>query len=179
MSSSGIERAQVASTASPGNAAAPVRVLLALSPFVGVISFAIAEIVWLASGDDTDWRRILVMNAVTYLIGAQAFAAGVGHMFYGPPIARSIGWQPSPFQWEVGGANLGIGIAGVMAGSFGTEYWLAVIVMGLTFLWVAGIGHIRQIVKERNLAINNAGPILFLDFLAPAFCLVVWLLWIG
>jgi hypothetical protein len=177
--SSAIDSRPTASAVPAGSPPAAVRALLAASPFIGIICFAIAEVVWLASGADGSWQVILVMNAVTYLIGAQAFATGIGHMFYGPPIARSIGWQPSPFQWEVGGANLGIGVAGVMASSFGTDYWLAVIVVAMTFLWVAGIGHIREIVKERNFAINNAGPILFLDFLSPAFCLVSWLVWIG
>lgn len=45
------------------------------------------------------------------------------------------------------------------------------------FLWVAGIGHIREIVRQRNFAISNAGPIMFLDFLVPLFCLAIWLLW--
>lgn len=178
-SPSGISHPAATAAAQDGEPPAAVRVLLGAAPFAGVICFTVAEVVWFASGGDGDWRTILVLNAVTYLIGAQALGAGLGHMFWGPPIARSIGWQPSPFQWEVGGANLGIGIAGVLAGSFGTEYWLAVIVMAMTFLWVAGVGHIREIVRERNFAINNAGPILFLDFLAPAFCLVVWLLWVG
>jgi hypothetical protein len=158
---------------------AAVRALMVLSPFSGLIAFAIAEIVWLASGAEGDWRRMVVMNGVIYLIGAQGIGAGLGHMFWGPPIAESIGWRPSPFQWEVGGANLGIGIAGVLASSFHPDYWLAVIIAAMGFLWVAGIGHIRDIVREHNFAINNAGPILFLDFLIPGFCLAPWIAWIG
>jgi hypothetical protein len=151
--------------------------LAAFFPFIGIIFLVIAEIVQFAQHGSVGWQVILVMNSVTYLIGAQAVGAGISHMFWGPPIAASIGWAPSPFQWEVGGANLGIGIAGVWAGSFGREYWIAVIIAALVFLWVAGVGHIREIVTKRNFAVSNAGPIMFTDFLVPAFCLTIWVLW--
>jgi hypothetical protein len=155
----------------------PVRLVLSASPFTGLICFTIAELIWVVTGSEGDFREITLLNAVTYLIGAQALGAGLGHMFYAAPIARTIGWQPSPFQWEVGGANLGIGIAGVMASSYSSDYWLAVIIVAMAFLWVAGVGHLREIVQRRNFAINNAGPILVLDFLAPALCLFFWLQW--
>lgn len=155
-----------------------VAVLLAASPFIGLICFAVAQAVWFATGGDGDWQTMTVINAVTYLIGAQAFGAGLGHMFFAAPIARSIGWHPSPFQWEVGGANLGIGVAGVFAGSFESSYWLAVIIVAMTFLLVAGVGHVREVVQQRNFAVNNAGPILLLDFVVPAACLAMWLTWV-
>lgn len=149
----------------------------ALFPFIGIILLVIVEVIQFATDGSDNWRQLLVMNSVTYLIGAQGIGAGIGHMFFGAPIARSIGWEPSPFQWEVGGANLGIGIAGVWASSFHPDYWLAVILAAAGFLWVAGIGHVRGIVKDHNLSISNAGPILFTDFLIPAYCLVIWVLW--
>jgi len=149
----------------------------ALFPFIGIILLVIVEAVQFATEGSTNWQQLLVMNSVTYLIGAQGIGAGIGHMFFGPPIARSIGWEPSPFQWEVGGANLGIGIAGVWASSFHPDYWLAVIIVAMGFLWVAGIGHVRDVVKHHNLSVSNAGPILFTDFLIPAYCLLIWLLW--
>ena len=94
-----------------------------------------------------------------------------------PPDPGSQRYGPSPFQWEVGGANLGIGVAGVLATSFGPAYWLVVIPRGHGLPLVAGIGHIREIVQRRNFAISNSGPILVLDFVIPAYLLVIWLLW--
>jgi hypothetical protein len=154
-----------------------VKRLMGLFPFIGIIMFVVAEAIEFGRSGTTNWQSIAVMNAVMYLIGAQAFAAGLGHMMFGPPVAASIGWAPSPFQWEVGGANLGIGVAGVIASSFHPDYWLAVIIVSMVFLWVAGIGHIREVVKNKNFAPNNAGPILFMDFLLPAACLVAWIAW--
>ena len=168
----------VASTGAPAADAGPAtNRLYGLFPFIGILLLIAAEAIQFALHGTADWQIILVMNSVTYLIGAQALGAAFGHLFYGPPIAASIGWAPSPFQWEVGGANLGIGIAGVMASSFGRQYWLAVIIMAAAFLWVAGIGHGREVVRSHNLAVSNAGPILFTDFLVPLWCLVAWMLW--
>ena len=91
-------------------------------------------------------------------------------------IARSIGWEPGPFQFEVGAANLGIGVAAIVAAAaFDADAWLAPILAALIFLVLAGIGHIRAIVVERNLSINNAGPILVLDFVIPAVTPALWI----
>lgn len=163
--------------AAPPSTGGPPTWIYGLFPFIGVILLVIATVVQFATDGSDGWRQALVVNSVTYLIGAQAIGAGIGHMFFGPPIAASIGWRPSPFQWEVGGANLGLGIAGVWASSFDPDYWLAVIIVATGFLWVAAVGHVREIIREKNLSVSNAGPILFTDVLIPAFCLVIWLMW--
>lgn len=152
-------------------------VLLGLLPFGGVVLFVIAEVVVLIAGGASDFLMWTTMNAVLFLVGSSALGSGVAHLFFGPAIARSIGWAPgSPFQFEVGAANLGIGIAAiVMAAAFPPVTWLGPILAALVFLVLAGVGHIREIVKKRNFSINNAGPILFLDFLAPIATLVLWL----
>lgn len=153
------------------------RRVAAAFPFIGPVLFLIAEAVQLVTSGAGSWRDNLTVNAVTYLIGAPALGAGIAHLFFGPPIAASIGWQPSPFQWEVGAANLGLGIAGLAASYFDREYWLAVIIVAASFLWLAAVGHVREIVAHRNFSVSNAGPILFTDVLIPAFCLLAWFLW--
>lgn len=146
-----------------------------LLPFAGVALFVIAEIVTLAVAGTSDFLENTTMNAVLFLIGSSGIGNGIAHLFFGPAIARSIGWQPGPFQFEVGAANLGIGIAGVVGAFYGPEFWLAVIIVDLVFLFLAGAGHIREIARNKNFSINNAGPILFLDFLMPAFTLFLWI----
>lgn len=167
------------STPSPsGTAQSPAKtpLIVGLLPFGGVILFVIAEIVTLVAGGGDDFLRWSTMNAVLFLIGSSSLGSGIAHLFFGPVIARSIGWAPGPFQFEVGAANLGIGISAiVMAAAFGPETWLGPIIVATVFLFLAGIGHIREIVKKHNLSINNAGPILFLDFLMPAVTLFLWI----
>jgi hypothetical protein len=150
--------------------------ILGVLPFGGVIAFVIAEIsVLLTSGAD-DFLRWTTMNAVIYLLGSAALGAAIAHIFFGAPIARSIGWEPGPFQFEVGAANAALGVSAIVMGAaFEPVTWLGPILVALVFLGLAGIGHIRDIVRTRNFAINNAGPILFLDFLAPIATLVLWI----
>jgi hypothetical protein len=50
---------------------------------------------------------------------------GSGHLFTPGPVAASIGWPTSRFQWEVGVANIGYGVAGVMAPSLLITLYLA------------------------------------------------------
>lgn len=151
--------------------------ILGLLPFGGVIAFVIAEVVMLLTTGTDDFLRWTTMNAVIYLLGSAALGAAIAHIFFGPPIARSIGWQPGPFQFEVGAANAAIGVSAIVMGAaFEPVTWLGPILVALVFLVLAGIGHIRDIVRKHNFAVNNAGPILFLDFLAPIATLVLWIL---
>jgi len=107
------------------------------------------------------------------LLGLWAF---VGHVMFPIRSAAAIGWQPSPFQFEVGYANLGIGLASLYA-AFTTFYArVAVAIAASCFLVGAGIGHVHDIVAYGNLTAGNAGPILVTDFLTPMAALTLLIL---
>lgn len=151
-------------------------VLLGMLPFGGLVLFVIAEVIVLITGGSGDLLRDTTMNAVLFLIGSSALGTAIAHIFFGPAIARSIGWQPGPFQFEVGAANAAIGVSAIVMGAaFGPASWLGPIVAALSFLGLAGVGHVIDIVRNRNLSINNGGPILFLDFLVPLVTLGLWI----
>lgn len=104
-----------------------------------------------------------------FVIGLMSLWAFMGHVFFPAEAAAAIGWQTSPFQYEVGVANLGIGLAGVVGAFWGRlGFRTATWIMVTSFLGGAAIGHIRQIVETGNLAAGNAGPILYTDILTPA-----------
>jgi len=119
---------------------------------------------------DTLLRHIFI-----FPVGLMSLWAATGHIFFPQQAAAAIGWQTSPFQFEVGVANLGIGLAGLYAAFRGFQARLAVNLVVAGFLGGAGIGHIRDIVQAGNLAPGNAGPILFTDFLTPL--VIFGLLW--
>ncbi|GFO83379.1 MAG: hypothetical protein A49_30060 [Methyloceanibacter sp.] len=107
------------------------------------------------------------------LLGLWAF---VGHVMFPLRSAAAIGWQPSPFQFEVGYANLGIGLASLYA-AFTTFYArVAVAIAASCFLVGAGIGHVHDIIAYGNLTAGNAGPILVTDFLTPMAALILLIL---
>jgi hypothetical protein len=105
-------------------------------------------------------------------LGLNRLWAFVGHVFAAEPVARSIGWSTSPFQFEVGVANLGIGVSAIAAVWLGRAAGWAVFLMSACFLWGATCGHVREMIEKRNFAINNAGPIFWWDILTPLTLLI-------
>jgi uncharacterized protein DUF6790 len=109
-------------------------------------------------------------------LGVQALWAFLSHVLLPEESAAAIGWAPSPFQYEVGVANLGIALGSFYA-AFGTfQARAAMAIAAGAFLAGAGIGHIVEIVEDLNYAPGNAGPIMISDFLTPIVVLVLLLL---
>lgn len=107
-------------------------------------------------------------------LGLMGLWAAIGHIALPAESARAIGWTTSPFQFEVGVANLGIGLAGLIAAfSSSWGFRAAVAVMTASFLGGAAVVHLIEIAETGNLAAGNAGPILYTDILTPLSLLVL------
>jgi hypothetical protein len=91
----------------------------------------------------------------------------VMHAFFPEFTAAQIGWQDSPFQFEVAMANLAFAATGILAfkGSFG--FRLATVIGSTCWLWGDAIGHVLQMVANHNYAPANAGSWLWMDILTP------------
>lgn len=100
-------------------------------------------------------------------LGLPSLWAALSHAVWSERVAHSIGWSPSPFQKEIAGANLGIGLGASAASILGPEAAWAMTVMVAGFLWSAAAVHIDDMVRRKNFAINNAGPIFWWDILTP------------
>jgi len=109
-------------------------------------------------------------------LGLPSLWAALSHAVFTERVAQSIGWAPSPFQKEIAGANLGIGIGAIAASTLGPAAAWAVTFVAAGFLWSAAAVHIADMVRRRNFAINNAGPIFWWDILAPLTLLIALLL---
>lgn len=114
--------------------------------------------------------RPLLAYTVFFFVGVGGLWAGTGHVFFAREVAASIGWQPSPFQFEVGLANYGFGVAGLFAPLAGPGYWIALALAQSVFLLGAAWGHIVQM-RTGNFAPNNAGVIFYTDILGPLLLL--------
>lgn len=92
--------------------------------------------------------------------GAWAIIAGLGHI--GPTsdqLAEQIGYAQSMFQWEVGWADIGLGVLGVGT-IWKRDGWLdAAVVMLFISYGGDAIGHIMEYVAHDNTASANVGAI--------------------
>lgn len=100
-------------------------------------------------------------------LGLSGLYGGFMHIVYGDMIAEFIGWPQSPFQVEVGVANIAFGITGLLACANNFGFRLATLTNFAVFLWGAAIGHIYQMVTQDNFEPGNAGIIFWTDIFLP------------
>jgi hypothetical protein len=122
-------------------------------------------------------RGFVIDRLLRYLfffpLGLQGLWAFVGHVFFPAQSAAAIGWSDSPFQFEVGMANLGLGLASLYAAFRGFEARLTASLVAASFLIGAGLFHIGDLVGSGNFAPGNAGPIMVTDFVTPIAVLLL------
>jgi Family of unknown function (DUF6790) len=117
----------------------------------------------------------LIQWVLFLALGILSLWSAFSHAVYSDRVAKSIGWAPSPFQHEIAGANLGIGLGAIAASILsGTAAWTMFFVAA-SFLWSAAAVHIIDMVRSKNFAINNAGPIFWWDILTPLTLLIALL----
>jgi Family of unknown function (DUF6790) len=115
------------------------------------------------------WTLLLA----TGLTGIYTF---VMHVFFPATSAANIGWAESPFQYEVGIADLAIGVLGVLAFWGNFSFRLAAAIAAIVWYGGDAVGHVRQMIVAHNYAPGNAGPWFWTDVLVPlmlAICAVV------
>lgn len=119
--------------------------------------------------------EIILVYMFAILIGIGGIIAWFMHTFNGATVAAGIGWPAgNPFQLEVAVANLGYGIAGIMAIWIRKEFWLATAVASSTFLIGAGAVHIYDIMTKGNFNPLNAGAVLYInDLFIPITLLIL------
>jgi len=150
--------------------------LASLTIYVGVVGFVIAEIVQYAQSGTEGFLPATFANALVWVVGVNAIICGSGHIVMPGPVADSIGWpKGSPFQFEVGLANLGIGVLGVLSPSFDRDFALAVVIAFTIFYFGAALGHVREMISEHNMAPGNAGFIFWFDVIAPPALIALYL----
>jgi hypothetical protein len=100
-------------------------------------------------------------------IGATGLWAGVFHVFFSATAAAHIGWQVSPFQFEVGMADFAIGVTACLAFRRPLAFKAAAVCAASIFLLGDAVGHIRQMVAAGNFAPGNAGVPFYMDVICP------------
>jgi len=113
--------------------------------------------------------EVILFYLLVITFGLGSLVAGAFHVFNGPATAKMIGWAPgSPFQYEVGIADMAFGLVCVLCLFVRGTFWLAAIIANSFFLFGCMIGHVRSLAESGNLAAYNIGPnIIFSDFIMP------------
>jgi hypothetical protein len=100
-------------------------------------------------------------------IGGSGLWAGITHVFFPQVAAEHIGWAVSPFQFEVGMADLAVGITACLAFWRSWEFRAAAICAASVFLLGDAVGHVHQMIVAGNFAPGNAGVPFYMDILMP------------
>ena len=152
--------------------------LLRVFTFVILPLLLAALAVRLDKGARTRERRIEVFLIYMFALGA---AAGIsnwgGHIFAADQVAESIGWAPgSPFQLEMGFANLSYGILAIIAMGRRDGFREATVIGATVMAVGATLVHLWDIAQTGNLApgntvqniMNLARPALLIGLLAAS-----------
>jgi hypothetical protein len=109
-------------------------------------------------------------------VGVEETWAGLFHVFFAKVAASSIGWQVSPFQFEIGVADIAIGVTAIA--SFWRPLPFKAATVSYVTLFYAGvaIGHVREAVTAGDYSGNNFGSLLLITiakvFLLPTLYLI-------
>jgi hypothetical protein len=106
-------------------------------------------------------------------IGVTGIWAAVFHLFFPEIAAADIGWEPSPFQFEVGMADLAIGATACISFWRSLDFKAAVVIINAIFLLGDAIGHVGQMIAGGNFAPGNAGVPFFGDLIFPVLTLIL------
>jgi hypothetical protein len=101
-------------------------------------------------------------------IGITGLWAGVFHVFFPATAAAHIGWQVNPFQFEVGMADLAIGVTACLAFWRDLAFKAAAVSASSIFLLGDAVGHVRELMAAGNFAPGNAGLPFYIDVICPA-----------
>ncbi len=122
--------------------------------------------------------RLSLEPAHFYLLaGGWGFGAAllaVPHIIAPDYVAEYVGWQAgSPFQVELGFANLGRTLLGILSIRFRGTFWVAPVVTNSVFGLGAAYIHLREIFEHSNYSPGNAGPVLVLDIVVPVVAIAL------
>ena len=116
--------------------------------------------------------------AGTYLIylfviyvGLMGVLTSYAHVFRPVQTSASIGWSTSPYEYEVGMADLTVGVLGILCIWFRGNFWLATAIANAVWLLGDAVGHVRQERLYNNHAANNSGVFLYAEIMTPLLIL--------
>ena len=106
-------------------------------------------------------------------IGVTGLWAAVFHLFFPQIAAADIGWEVSPFQFEVGLADLAIGATACVSFWRSLDFKAAAIMVSSILLLGDAVGHVKQMIVAGNFASGNAGVPFYSDIVFPVLAIIL------
>jgi hypothetical protein len=136
-----------------------IRLVLANTP---LILFVAAFILAAARRGGETYAAALLAWLLLLSVGVENLWFGFLHMAFPEISAASIGWQPSPFEFEIGGADFALGVIATLSFWRSRDFKAAVVTYVTLFYASVIVIHLREAFFEGNLAPNNFGILLVL-----------------
>ena len=110
-------------------------------------------------------------------VGVEETWSGLFHVFFAKIAASSIGWEVSPFQFEIGVADIAIGVTAIASFWRSATFKAATVCYVTLFYAGVAIGHFREAITANDYSGNNFGSLLLITvvkvFLLPALYLMM------
>ena len=139
--------------------------------FFAVLAIVAASIHLAFSASSRHNRAAIVKTYLLYLlfiyVGLMGVLTAYAHVFLPVQTSASIGWSPSPYEYEVGMADLTIGVLGILCLWLRGSFWLSTAVGNAVWLVGDAVGHVRQVILYNNHAANNSGIFLIVEIIMP------------
>src|SRR5271156_2722953 len=102
-----------------------------------------------------------------FYVGLEGLLTAYAHVFRPIQTSASIGWSTSPYEYEVGMADLTVGVLGVLCLWLRGSFWLATVIANAVWFLGDAVGHIREEALHGNHAANNSGIFLYAEVITP------------
>src|SRR5271163_3714588 len=148
-----------------------------LQVFFAVLALVAASLHLVVSPKRRRGAITIVSTYLLYLlfiyVGLMGLFTAYYHVFRPIEASASIGWATSPYEYEVGMADLTVGVLGVLCLRFRGNFWLATAIANAVWLLGDAIGHIREMTLHGNHARNNSGVFLGCEIAVPVIILIL------
>ena len=126
------------------------------------------------------WKGFTKQRVLLAFLIASGFSmifGGVSHIFVHDIVAQHIGWNAcKEFQFEVGIANILVGILLILTYKFDNDWILAAIIASTIWGWGNALGHIISYKKSKNKSSGNIGWALYFDIFLPIISIILYLI---
>jgi hypothetical protein len=142
-----------------------------------ILSLGAASIHLAVSSGSRASTAAIVRTCLLYLlfiyVGCMGLLTAYAHIFRPVETSASIGWATSPYEYEVGMADLTVGVLGILCLWLRGNFWLATALANAVWLLGDAIGHIREMALRNNHAKNNSGIFLIAEIVTPIVILIL------